>query len=73
VFEPDSGGARRNQKGTKMSVSAVGSAPVAPTTPERAEGPGPDHDGDSDDAGAITQALQAAPAPGTGLIVNKTA
>ena len=56
-----------------MSVSAVGSAPITPTSPEKAEGPGPDHDGDSDDAGAATKALQSAPAPETGLVVDKTA
>jgi hypothetical protein len=57
-----------------MSISAVGSAPVAPTTPERAEGPGPDHDGDSDDKGGVSAApVQSTPAPGTGLQVNKLA
>ena len=56
-----------------MSVSAVGSAPVMPMTNERAEGPGPDHDGDSDDRAIAPQPVQAAPAPGTGQVVNKTA
>lgn len=56
-----------------MSASAVGSALVSPITPERAEGPGPDHDGDADDVGAVAQVLQAAPPPGTGLVVDKTA
>jgi hypothetical protein len=58
-----------------MSVSPVGSSPVQPTTPERAEGPGPDHDGDSDDNGVskAAPAVQAAPTPGTGLKVNKSA
>jgi len=55
-----------------MSVSAIGSAPVMPMSSERAEGAGPDHDGDSDDA-AVQAPVQAAPAPGTGVIVNKTA
>jgi hypothetical protein len=61
-----------------MSVSAIGSAPVqAPPQPqksEQSEGPGPDHDGDSDDkGGAVISSVQAAPTPGTGLAVNKTA
>ena len=56
-----------------MSVGAVGSKPVIPMGGERAEGPGPDHDGDADDAGAAATPGQAAPAPGTGQAVNKTA
>jgi hypothetical protein len=61
-----------------MSISSVGSAPVMPVRPEGMEGPGPDHDGDSDDGGAVnntmTQALQkAAVAPGIGQTVDKTA
>ena len=55
-----------------MSIAAVGSAHSAPIMPERAEGPGPDHDGDSDDM-AVQAPVQAAPAPGTGEIVDKTA
>jgi hypothetical protein len=55
-----------------MSVSAVGPASVAPATPERAEKPGPDHDGDRDDA-AVKTPVQAAPTPGTGVAVDKTA
>ena len=56
-----------------MSVAAVGSTPVIPMGAERMEGAGPDHDGDSDDAGAVTQPVQAPPAPGTGKAVDKTA
>jgi hypothetical protein len=56
-----------------MSISAVGSTPVIPTTPQQVQAPDPSHDGDSDDAGAATQAVKAAPAPGTGLVTDKTA
>jgi hypothetical protein len=64
-----------------MSVSAVSAPPtnstshVTATTPESAEGPGPDHDGDSDDKSVGSAApVQSAPtAPGTGLSVNKVA
>jgi hypothetical protein len=55
-----------------MSIAAVGSAQTAPITPEKAEGPGPDHDGDADDGG-VKASVQAAPAPGTGAVVDKTA
>ena len=55
-----------------MTISSVGSAHAAPIGPERAEGPGPDNDGDADDIGAATP-VQAAPAPGTGQLVDKTA
>ena len=55
-----------------MSVASIGSAPVIPMGTERAEGAGPDHDGDSDDAGAVTKTVQAPPAPGTGQVVDKT-
>jgi hypothetical protein len=55
-----------------MSISAVGSAHTAPISAEKAEGPGPDHDGDSDDAG-VKAPVQAAPVPGTGAVVNKKA
>ena len=61
-----------------MNVSAVGSAPIRPSPPpqksEQSEGPGSDHDGDIDDkGGAVTSSVQAAPTPGTGLLVNETA
>lgn len=56
-----------------MSVGAVGSTPIIPMGGERAEGPGPDHDEDADDAGAVAAPVHAAPAPGTGQVVNKTA
>ncbi len=55
-----------------MSVAAIGSAHAAPITPEKAEGPGPDHDGDADDA-SVKAPVQSAPAPGTGKVVDKTA
>jgi hypothetical protein len=56
-----------------MSVSAVGSPTTVPITPEKAEGPGPDHDGDADDVGGAQAPVQAAPAPGMGAIVDKSA
>lgn len=55
-----------------MSVSAVGAgntAPVAPQPKVKSDRP---HDGDSDDAAAKAP-VQARPAPGTGIAVNKTA
>lgn len=56
-----------------MSISAIGSAPVMPSIGmESAEGAGPDVDGDADDT-AAQASVQAAPAPGTGLTVDKTA
>jgi len=54
-----------------MSVSAVASSPVhAP--PQKVDRP---NDGDGDDKGGGKSAspVQAAPAPGTGVVVNKTA
>ena len=56
-----------------MSIAAVGSAPVMPTGTEQAEGAGPDHDGDGDDGGSVQAPVQAAPPPGTGAVVDKTA
>ncbi len=57
-----------------MSIAAVGSVHVMPmaTGSEKAEGPGPDHDGDADDSG-VKASVQAAPVPGTGVVVDKTA
>jgi hypothetical protein len=55
-----------------MSIAAIGSAQATPITPEKAEGPGPDHDGDADDV-AVQAPVQAAPTPGTGNVVDKTA
>lgn len=57
-----------------MGIAAIGSHAVIPEVSgaERAEGPGPDHDGDSDDLGAAIQAVQAQPSPGTGKVVDKT-
>ena len=55
-----------------MSISAIGSAHTAPISPKKAGGPGPDHDGDSDDK-SIQAPVQAAPTPGTGAVVNKKA
>ena len=56
-----------------MSIASVGSTPVIPMGSEQAEGAGPDHDGDADDGGTVTQAVQASPAQGTGQAVDKTA
>jgi len=50
----------------------MGSAPpVAALSkpPEKAEGPGPDHDGDADDKGAVKSAT----APGVGSAVDISA
>lgn len=55
-----------------MSIAAIGSAHVAPISSEKAEGPGPDHDGDADDVG-VKAPVQADLTPGTGAVVNKTA
>jgi hypothetical protein len=55
-----------------MSIAAIGSASIMPIGSEKAEGHGPDHDGDGDDAG-VKAPVQAAPAPGTGAAVDKTA
>lgn len=54
-----------------MGISAIGPSHTAPASHEQTEGPGPDHDGDSDDSGAVQS--QAATAPGTGGVVDKTA
>lgn len=55
------------------ATSAMSSlASVTPLSPERMEGPGPDHDGDADDAGAQAPVRAALP-QGTGKIVDKTA
>jgi hypothetical protein len=57
----------------KMHIASVGSNPaIAAMTKssERAEGPGPDHDGDSDDKGG---ALKSATARGVGSLVDTTA
>lgn len=65
-----------------MSISAVGSPPPAPVSSkpasappvssEKAEGAGPDRDADGDEA--VSKApVQAATAPGTGAVVNKSA
>lgn len=55
-----------------MQVASVGSAMQANVakTPEVAEGPGPDHDGDSDDKGSSVKSLTA---PGVGGQVDITA
>jgi hypothetical protein len=52
-----------------MSIAAVGGAPSTPINPEKAEGPGPDHDGDAYDV-SVQAPVQAA--PGTGTVVDKT-
>ena len=56
-----------------MSISAIASPSYAPSSGlERAEGPGPDHDGDSDDVGAASAVsnVQSLPPPGTGTVVD---
>jgi hypothetical protein len=55
-----------------MHIASVGSMPnVAAMTkaPESTEGPGPDHDGDSDDKGVAKSAT----APGVGSLVDTIA
>ena len=59
----DSAGAALSDKDFKMRMAAVGGAPTTPINPEKAEGPGPDHDGDADDVSVLAP-VQAAPAPG---------
>ena len=54
-----------------MSVSAVGAGQSAPISQPSVKVDSP-HDGDSDDMPAQAPA-QAAPAPGTGTLVDKTA
>lgn len=56
-----------------MSIAAVGGYHSTPINPEKAEGPGPDKDGDADDGGAVQSPVQAAPASGTGTVVDKIA
>ena len=56
-----------------MSIAAVGSAHVMPTSTGQTEGPGPSHDGDGDDGGGVQAPVQAAPTPGTGAVVDKAA
>jgi hypothetical protein len=57
-----------------MSIAAVGSSPVPPIHAQQTghKGHKAGNDGDSDDAGAKPP-IQAAPTPGTGLVVNKKA
>jgi hypothetical protein len=54
-----------------MAIAAVGAGNSAPIPQPAAKVDSP-HDGDSDDA-AAKAAVQAAPAPGTGAVVNKSA
>ena len=49
-----------------MSVSPV-SQHVRPLSTEAAEGPGPDHDGDRDDASVAARPAPGQPAPGGGI------
>jgi hypothetical protein len=46
-----------------MNISSVsgGSYSAPARGPEKAEGPGPDHDGDADDKGAAGKSVAAAP------------
>jgi hypothetical protein len=55
-----------------MSIAAISSAQSAPISPERAEGAGPEHDGDSDDS-AVQAPVQAALPPGTGTVIDTKA
>ena len=55
-----------------MQIASIGSMPnlaAVSKTPESLEGPGPDHDGDSDDKSAAKSAT----APGVGSLVDTTA
>ncbi len=57
-----------------MSISGVAASTVAPPMPQAIQSSAPDRPNDGDgDAGDAPQAVQAAPAPGTGLLVNKSA
>jgi hypothetical protein len=59
-----------------MSIASVGVTPnSAVPISESREGPGPDKapDHDGDDAHASAAPIQSAPAPGTGLAVDKKA
>jgi hypothetical protein len=57
-----------------MSISAVGSAPVSPVSLGQTGGPAPSNDGDGNDEASGTEAsVQAAPAPGAGTVIDKTA
>lgn len=57
-----------------MSIASVGAAPpVATPVAETREGPGPDKAQDHDGDDAHVASVQSAPAPGTGLAVDKTA
>jgi hypothetical protein len=55
-----------------MSIPAVGSAIAASNTPKPAPKADSPHDGDRDDA-AAKAAVQTAPAPDTGKVVDKKA
>jgi hypothetical protein len=55
-----------------MSVSAVPAVNTAQVTSQATPKADPPHDGDGDDAAAAAP-VQAAPAPGTGLVVDKKA
>jgi hypothetical protein len=64
---------KENRKGQRMSVSGIGGASAASQLLAAVSQPKVDRPNDSDgDAGDAPKA-QAAPAPGTGLAVNKTA
>ena len=52
-----------------MSIAPISSAQTTPINPEKAEGAGPDHDGDSDDSVAQTP-VQAALPPGVGTVTD---
>ena len=55
-----------------MQIASIGSTPnitCLPRMPESVEGPGPDHDGDSDDKGIVKSPT----AIGVGSLVDATA
>jgi hypothetical protein len=54
------------------SATAMSHVAVMSRTPEAKEGPGPDHDGDSDDKAvtAVTAPISSAKAPGVGTVVD---
>jgi hypothetical protein len=57
-----------------MSISPIGPSHSMPISGggEKAEGPGPEHDGDSDDAG-VSAPQAAPPSPGTGRAIDTKA
>jgi hypothetical protein len=72
LFLEEHGQPASNRMERRMQIASIGSMPnlaAVNKTPETAEGPGPDHDGDSDDKSAVKSAT----APGVGSLVDTTA